>query len=187
MFEARESLVRILRDGQRASEVVTRIRGLVKKAPPEPTTQDINDLMGEVLLLVNDTLTQGKIMAHVQLAPDVSPVLADRVQLQQVILNLVMNGIEAMNEVTDRPRELLVSSRTLENGQVSMIVTDSGIGVDPAFAEQLFDPFFTTKVGGMGIGLSISRSIVESYGGHLWASANDGPGATFHVALPAIS
>jgi signal transduction histidine kinase len=92
-----------------------------------------------------------------------------------------------MNEVTDRPRELLVSSRTLENGQVSMIVTDSGIGVDPAFAEQLFDPFFTTKAGGMGIGLSISRSIVESYGGHLWASANDGPGATFHVALPAIS
>jgi signal transduction histidine kinase len=97
-----------------------------------------------------------------------------------------MNGIEAMNEVTDRPRRLVVSSQVLENGHVSVIVTDSGVGVDPAVAEKVFDPFFTTKDGGMGIGLSISRSIVESYGGHLWTSANEGPGATFHVALPAI-
>jgi signal transduction histidine kinase len=158
----------------------------VKKAPPEPARQDLNDLMGEVLLLVNDALAQGQVMAHVQLARDVPPVLGDRVQLQQVMLNLVMNGIEAMNEVTDRPRELLVSSLVLENGQVSMIVTDSGVGVDPDAVEKLFDPFFTTKPGGMGIGLSISRSIVEGHGGHLWASTNEGPGATFHVALPAF-
>jgi C4-dicarboxylate-specific signal transduction histidine kinase len=165
---------------------VKRIRGLVKKAPPQPTSQDLNDLMGEVLLLVNDALTQRQVTTHVQLTNDVPPVMGDRVQLQQVMLNLVMNGIEAMNEVTDRPRQLVVSSRRLDNGQVALRVTDSGVGVDPAVAEKLFDPFFTTKDGGMGIGLSISRSIVESYGGHLWASPNEGPGATFHVALPAI-
>jgi signal transduction histidine kinase len=186
MVEARDSLNRILRDGQRASAVVKRIRGLVKKTPPQPTGQDLNDLIGEVLLLVNDALTQRKVTTHVQLAHSVPPVLGDRVQLQQVMLNLVMNGIEAMNDVTDRPRNLVVSSRVLDNGQVSIIVTDSGVGVDPAVAEKLFDPFFTTKAGGMGIGLSISRSIVESHGGHLWASTNEGPGATFHVAFPAI-
>jgi C4-dicarboxylate-specific signal transduction histidine kinase len=186
MVEARDSLNRILRDGQRASAVVKRIRGLVKKTPPQPTGQDLNDLIGEVLLLVNDALTQRKVTTHVLLAHSVPPVLGDRVQLQQVMLNLVMNGIEAMNDVTDRPRNLVVSSRVLDNGQVSIIVTDSGVGVDPAVAEKLFDPFFTTKAGGMGIGLSISRSIVESHGGHLWASTNEGPGATFHVAFPAI-
>jgi signal transduction histidine kinase len=108
------------------------------------------------------------------------------VQLQQVILNLVMNGVDAMKERPDGPRSLVVSSRVLDTGEVTMTVQDSGVGVDPAVFDRLFDPFFTTKPEGMGMGLSVSRSIVESHGGHLWASMNQGPGATFHVSLPAI-
>jgi len=107
--------------------------------------------------------------------------------LQQVILNLVMNGIDAVNERRDGSRSLVISTRALDTGEVTMTVRDSGVGVDPAVFDKLFDPFFTTKPDGMGMGLSVSRSIVESHGGRLWASINDGPGATFHVALPALA
>jgi C4-dicarboxylate-specific signal transduction histidine kinase len=184
--EARASVTRIVRDGQRAADVIRRVRALVKKSPPQPTPQDVNDLLGEVLSLLHDALISKRVEADVQLTDDMPAVLGDRVQLQQVILNLVMNGVEAMSAVSDRPRTLVVASRVLETGDVSLTVRDCGIGLDPASAEKVFEPFFTTKVDGMGMGLSVCRSIVQSHGGHLWASMNEGAGATFHVALPAM-
>jgi C4-dicarboxylate-specific signal transduction histidine kinase len=184
--EARASVTRIVRDGQRAADVIRRVRALVKKSPPQQTPQDVNDLLGEVLSLLHDELIDKRVEADVQLADDMPAVLGDRVQLQQVILNLVMNGVEAMSAVSDRPRTLVVASRVLETGDVSLTVRDCGIGLDPASAEKVFEPFFTTKVDGMGMGLSVCRSIVQSHGGHLWASMNEGAGATFHVALPAM-
>jgi signal transduction histidine kinase len=139
-----------------------------------------------VLALVQDSLTRHRIDARANLN-EVPPVLADRVQLQQVILNLVMNGVDAMSEGHGGPRNLVLSTRALDMGEVTMTVQDSGVGVDPAVFDKLFDPFFTTKPEGMGMGLSVSRSIVESHGGRLWASMNDGPGVTFHVSLPTRS
>jgi C4-dicarboxylate-specific signal transduction histidine kinase len=186
MPEAHESVTRILRDGRRAGEVIQRIRALLKKSPPRPTEQNVNEVLGEVLALVQDALTRHRIDARADLG-DVPPVLADRVQLQQVILNLVMNGVDAVNERGDGSRHLVISTRALDTGEVTMTVRDSGVGVDPAVFDKLFDPFFTTKPEGMGMGLSVSRSIVESHGGRLWASMNDGPGATFHIALPRLS
>jgi C4-dicarboxylate-specific signal transduction histidine kinase len=184
--EARDSVTRILRDGSRAGEIIQRIRALLKKTPPKPTEQDVNEVLRDVLALVDDALARQRIDARADLG-DVPLVLADRVQLQQVILNLVMNGIDAVNERRDGPRSLVISTRTLDTGEVTMTVRDSGVGVDPAVFDKLFDPFFTTKPDGLGMGLSVSRSIVESHGGRLWASINDGPGATFHVSLPARS
>jgi C4-dicarboxylate-specific signal transduction histidine kinase len=184
--EARDSVNRILRDGHRAGEVLRRIRELLKKSPPKPTEQDVNGLLRDVLALVHDALAKQRIETHVELA-DVPPVMGDRIQLQQVLLNLVMNGVDAMLERPDGPRSLVVSSRLLDTGEVTMTVQDSGVGVDPAVFDKLFDPFFTTKAEGLGMGLSVSRSIVESHGGHLWASLNEGQGgASFHVSLPGL-
>jgi PAS domain S-box-containing protein len=185
LVEVRETVNRILRDARRAADVIQRIRTLLKKSVVEPTRQDVNDLVREVLALVKNELFTHRIATRVDLTREAPPVLADRVQLQQVILNLVMNGIEAMNKATDRPRSLLVTSRTLHTGEVAVAVQDNGIGISPAVLDQLFNPFFTTKPGGMGMGLSVCRSIVESYGGRLWAEVNKGPGATFEFALPA--
>jgi C4-dicarboxylate-specific signal transduction histidine kinase len=185
--EARETMNHILRDGQRAGDVLRRIRALLKKSPPQPTEQHINELLGEVMPLVRDILLKHGIDARLALADNVPPVKGDRVQLQQVILNLVMNGIEAMHQSADGPRTLVISSRVLETGEVAVTVRDSGVGVEPAVFEKIFDPFFTTKSSGMGMGLSVSRSIVESHGGRLWASRNEGPGVSFHMALPVLA
>lgn len=182
--EARQSVTHIVRDGQRAGDVIRRIRALLKKSPPQPTEQDVNALLGEVMPLVRDALLMEGIDAHLQLTDRLPLVKGDRVQLQQVILNLVMNGIEAMRQSEQGRRTLVISSRVLDSGEVAVTVRDSGVGVEPAVFEKLFEPFFTTKVSGMGMGLSVSRSIVESHGGRLWASRNDGPGVSFHVALP---
>jgi C4-dicarboxylate-specific signal transduction histidine kinase len=182
--EARESVSAMLRDAHRASDVIGRIRSLLKKSEPEPTHQNVNELLREVALLLQDALTRQRVGVTLDLESDVPPVMGDRVQLQQVILNLVMNGVEAMNEVGDRPRQLLISTRAAEQG-VAMTVRDSGVGIDPAVFEKLFEPFFTTKPEGMGMGLSVSRAIVQRHGGRLWASMNEGFGTTFHVALPA--
>jgi C4-dicarboxylate-specific signal transduction histidine kinase len=183
--EARDSVSRILRDGHRAADVITRIRSLLKKSEPEVTPQNVNDLLREVIVLLQDALTRHHVGATLDLAPDLKAVMGDRVQLQQVILNLVMNGVEAMGDVADRPRNLLIATRPADHGGVAVTVRDSGVGIDPAVFEKLFDPFFTTKPEGMGMGLSVSRAIVQRHGGRLWASMNDGPGTTFHVALPA--
>jgi C4-dicarboxylate-specific signal transduction histidine kinase len=186
MTEANESLARILRDCQRAGDVIGRIRSLLKKSPPEPTPQNVNELLGEVVALLRDRLDSHQITAVLNLTPGLPAILGDRVQLQQVILNLILNGVEAMSDVHDRQRSLQIATRALPSGEVSVTVSDSGVGVDPTVFEKLFDAFFTTKAEGMGMGLSVSRAIVQRHGGKLWASMNQGPGTTFHVALPAF-
>jgi signal transduction histidine kinase len=177
----------IVRDGQRAGDVIRRIRALLKKSPPEPTEQHVNELLGEVMPLVRDALLKENIEARLELADKLPAVKGDRVQLQQVILNLVMNGIEAMHHSSRGPRTLVIASRVLDTNEVAVTVSDSGVGVEPAVFEKIFDPFFTTKPSGMGMGLSVSRSIAESHGGRLWASHNDGPGVSFHLALPVLA
>jgi PAS domain S-box-containing protein len=181
--EARDAVGRILRDGNRASDVITRIRALVRKADEEKAQLDMNHAIQEVAALTQGEVGRNRVALRMELAADVPPVLGDRVQLQQVILNLVMNGVEAMASVADRPRELLIYSRQHESDKVLVAVQDSGIGIDRQNLEKVFNAFYTTKSQGMGMGLAISRSIVENHGGQLWAVPNDGPGATFQFTL----
>ena len=181
--EAREAVMRIVHDGNRASDVITRIRTLVQKTEPEKVRLDINQTVQEVVMLMQNEAVRKGVALRMDLAADVPPVLGDRVQLQQVILNLVMNGVEATASLADRPQELLVRSRQDEPGHVLVAVRDTGVGIDRQNLEKIFDPFYTTKAQGMGMGLAISRSIVEHHGGRLWAVPNDGPGATFQFTL----
>jgi len=181
--EAREAVGRIIRDGKRASDVIGRIRALVKKSGTEQVRLDINEVIQEVVGLIQTEIPKNGVVLRMELAPDLPRVLGDRVQLQQVILNLVMNGIEAMSAVTDRSRDLLLRSRQYESDKVLIAVQDSGIGLQLESLDHLFEAFFTTKPKGMGMGLAISRSIVENHGGRLWAVANDGPGAMFQFTL----
>jgi signal transduction histidine kinase len=182
--EARDAMESIIKDGKRAGEVIRHIRALSKKADPQKAPLDVNDVLNEVIALVQRELFRHRVSLRMELAPDVPVVLADRVQLQQVIINLVMNGIEAMQPVTDRPRELVIRSHQDEAHQVLVTVKDCGVGISAETADRLFDAFFTTKSSGMGMGLSICRSIIEAHGGRLSVSANVGPGATFQFALP---
>jgi len=182
--EARDAVDRILRDGNRASDVISRIRALVRKADEEKERLDINHAIQEVAALTQGEVGRNRVALRMDLATDIPPLLGDRVQLQQVILNLVMNGVEAMASVADRPRELLIRSRQHESDKVLVAVRDSGIGIDRQNIEEIFNAFYTTKSQGMGMGLAISRSIIENHGGRLWAVANDGSGVTFEFALP---
>jgi C4-dicarboxylate-specific signal transduction histidine kinase len=181
--EAREAARDIVRDGTRAGEVITRIRTLLRKTETEKTPLDINRTIQEVILLTQNEAARKRVELRIELAADLPPVLGDRVQLQQVILNLVMNGVEAMASVTDRPRELFICSHSHESDQVLVSVQDSGVGIDLANMEELFSAFYTTKAQGLGMGLAISRSIVEDHGGKLWAVPNDCPGTTFQFTL----
>ena len=181
--EARDAISRIVRDGNRASDVIRRIRALVKKGDTEKTLLDINEVIQEVVSLTQSEIQKSGVVLKMNLAVDLPRILGDRIQLQQVILNLVINGIEAMNTVTDRPREMVIRSSAQESDKVLVAVQDSGIGLDAQNLEKIFDTFYTTKSQGMGMGLAISRSIVESHGGRLWAVPNDGPGATFQFTL----
>jgi PAS domain S-box-containing protein len=183
--EARGAVARIIRDGNRASEVIRRLRALTKKTDPQKTPLDINDVVHDVVALVQREVLSHRVRLRFDLDADLPPVFGDRVQLQQVIINLMMNGIEAMAGVTERPRELLIRSRRHEDGHVLVAVQDSGIGIDSEHLDRLFTAFFTTKTDGMGMGLSICRSIVEAHGGEMWVSPNDGPGATFHFTVQA--
>lgn len=177
--EAREAVQRIIRDGKRASDVIARIRNLSKKSGTEKEPVDLNEAIEEVLALAEGEIRRARVAIRTELARDVPPVLGDRVQLQQVVLNLVLNGIEAMSAVADRPRELVIRTEKDETDQVRVAVRDSGVGLDQQNMNRIFDAFYTTKRGGMGMGLSICRSIIENHGGRLWAIANDGPGTTF--------
>ena len=176
----------IIDDGNRASEVIRRVRSLANKSSLEKGPLDINDVIREAITLVQRELTRHRVSLRMELAPALPMILGDRVQLQQVIINLVMNGIEAMQSVTDRPRELVVRSGQDEPGQVLISVTDCGVGISAENADRLFNAFFTTKSSGMGMGLSICRSIVEAHDGRLWATANVPHGATFQFTLPVM-
>ncbi len=182
--EARRSVERIVKDAKRAAEVIRRVRALLNKADTQKAPLNVNDVVKEVIALVQRELLSHRVSPRMELAPALPLVLADRVQLQQVIINLVMNGIEAMQPVTDRPRELVIRSHQDEAHQVLVTVKDCGVGISAENADRLFNAFFTTKSSGMGMGLSICRSIIEAHGGRVWAAPNLPRGTTFHFTLP---
>jgi two-component system, LuxR family, sensor kinase FixL len=182
----RRALEEIVADGTRASAIITRIRAFIKKAPAEKNRLDVNEVIGEVLVMMGHGFEENRILLQSELAQALPPVLGDRVQLQQVLLNLIMNGLEAMTAVTNRPRTLWVHSRIDESGDILVAVRDSGTGLGSE-SDRVFTPFFTTKANGMGMGLSISRSLIESHGGRLWSSPNSPHGAIFSFTLPAAA
>jgi PAS domain S-box-containing protein len=182
--EAREALSRIIRDANRASDVIARVRTLTRKTTTEKVLLDINDAIEDVIAIVQGEMRRDGVTLRIKLARDLPRVLGDRVQLQQVMLNLIMNGIEATSPVGDRPRDLVVTTQVDGADGLHVSVEDSGVGLEPRNAQRIFEAFYTTKSEGMGMGLSISRSIIESHKGRLWATPNDGPGATLHFTLP---
>src|SRR5882762_1942158 len=182
--EARSAVDWIVNEGNRASEVIRRVRALANKTDIEKVPLDVNDVVREAIALVQHELTSHRVSLRMELAPALPMILGDRVQLQQVIINLVMNGVEAMQSVTDQPGELAIGSHQNETRQVLVSVTDSGVGISAEHADRLFNAFFTTKSSGMGMGLSICRSIIEAHGGRMSAVNNVGPGATFQFVLP---
>jgi C4-dicarboxylate-specific signal transduction histidine kinase len=182
--EARQAIARIIRDGHRASDVIGRVRALVKKSPPRQDPLDINEVILEVIALTRSEAQRNRVSLETQLADNVPCIPGDRIQLQQVILNLLVNAIEAMSGVGEGPGQLSVSTCKDESQGIRVIVQDSGPGLDPESLAHLFDPFYTTKPEGMGMGLAISRSIIEAHGGRLWATANGGKGAMFQFTLP---
>jgi signal transduction histidine kinase len=182
--EAREALASIVYDGKRAGDVIERMRALIKKAPPRKDGLDINDVILGVCALIRGELAKNGVSLRTQLADGLPLTQGDRVQLQQVMLNLIMNAIEAMSAVSQGSRELLIGTSTDASGAVRITVQDSGPGLNPETFDHLFDPFYTTKANGMGMGLSICRSIVEAHDGRIWASPTAGSGSTFHFILP---
>jgi C4-dicarboxylate-specific signal transduction histidine kinase len=181
---ARDAVSRIVRDAHRAGDVIQSLRALTKKSGPQLTRLDIHDAIEEVLALTRGELHRHGVVLHTDLAAGDRPVLGDKVQLQQVLLNLIMNAIQAMGTVTDRRRELTVSVARAEPDHVQVAVADTGPGLDPTTAQRIFEPFFTTKSDGLGMGLSISRSIIEAHGGHLWVSPRPPHGTAFHFTIP---
>jgi PAS domain S-box-containing protein len=184
---ARETARRTIRDGNRASEVITRLRALYGKKDPTIESVDLNEATREVVALTLSDLQRNSVLVQQELADGLPPVEGNRVQLQQVILNLLRNASDAMSAVDDRPRQLLVRTEIDEDDQVRLMVKDAGVGFAPQGSDQLFESFYTTKSDGMGIGLSVSRSIIESHHGRLWAALNSGPGATFSFSIPRAS
>ena len=185
--EVRGAVVDVISNGRRASDIIQRLRALSRKTETQKAALDINEAIREVMPLVQQKVLNHRVSLNLDLAPTLPAVLGDRVQLQQVILNLIVNGMEAMATVADRPRKIVVSSQLEDSSQVLVAVENSGVGIDPENTKQLYDAFFTTKSSGMGMGLSICRSIIENHGGKLWASTNAGPGATFQFHLGAVS
>lgn len=181
---ARETAKRTIRDGHRASEVIARLRALFSRKGSTTEAVDLNEATREVIALSRSELQRGRVVLRLELADALPTVTGDRVQLQQVILNLLRNACDAMIGVDDRPRQLVIRTERDEGGPVLLAVRDVGVGFEPQGVDKLFAPFYTTKDGGMGIGLSVSRSIIESHQGRLWATPNDGPGATFSFSIP---
>lgn len=183
MGEARQAASRVVKDATRAAEVISRIRQLFKKGTPQSEWVDMNEVIREMLALVIGDMSRLSISVRIELADDLPQIAGDRVQLQQVLMNLMMNGIDAMKD-SNGTRELLVNSQRADNQQITVTISDTGPGLPREHAEKIFNAFFTTKPHGTGMGLRISRSIVESHGGRLWASHNSPRGASFHVTLP---
>jgi signal transduction histidine kinase len=181
---ARETLRRTIRDGHRAAEVIARLRALFSRKEPASEPVDLNEATREVVALTLSELQRHRVVLRTELAEDLPIVIGDQVQLQQVVLNLLLNASEAMSDIDDRPRELLVRSGPDGPDRVRLDVQDAGTGISPENVPRMFDAFYTTKSGGMGIGLSVSRSIIESHQGRLVAMSNDGPGATFSFSIP---
>jgi C4-dicarboxylate-specific signal transduction histidine kinase len=185
LVQIREALEDIASDGNRASQVIARIRSLLRKRQPEQTPLDLSEVARDVIDLVAHEVQQKQVTLHAELGTGLPLVAGDRVQLQQVLLNLVMNSIDAMNGIKDREPELKVKTEPFQGDALAM-VSDCGVGIDMSMADNLFKPFHTTKPGGMGMGLAISRSIIESHRGKLWAEPNQRAGVTFKFTLPAI-
>ena len=183
--EARAAATRIVKDGMRAAEIISRTRLLFKKGAPQRELVDVNEAIREMIVLLRSEATRYKILVRTELA-ELPQVMGDRVQLQQVMMNLIMNSIDAM-KVVDGTRELIIKSERGEDEQVLVSISDTGVGLPPQQADQIFKAFFTTKAQGTGMGLRISRSIVESHGGRLWAANNSPRGASFHFALPSTA
>jgi C4-dicarboxylate-specific signal transduction histidine kinase len=181
--KARRATERIIRDAKRASEVVERVRNLAKKAPLQRTWVNLNETVEETISLATRELSQNSVSLETQLAKNLPRVWADRIQLQQVILNLIINACEALTTVENEPRKLFVSTAS-EVGGAALTVRDSGFGIDPQEIEAVFEAFRTTKPGGMGMGLAVSRSIIEGHGGRLWAEPNEPRGAIFKFTIP---
>jgi signal transduction histidine kinase len=184
---ARETARRTIRDGHRASDVITRLRALFGKKGAATESVDLNEATREVMALSLTELRRSRVIPRLELADDLPPVAGDRVQLQQVILNLLLNALDAMSGVGESSTPLIIRTARDEDERVRLSVRDAGVGFDPQTADRLFEAFYTTKSDGMGIGLSVSRSIIESHQGRLWATPNDGPGATFSFSIPRAS
>ena len=183
--EARKAAMRIVQDQTRAAEIISRIRLLFKKDTAQRELVDINEIIREMIVLLHGETTRYLITLRTKLAEDLPQVMGDRVQLQQVMMNLTMNGIDAMTDV-DGTRELVINLQPAADGHHMVSISDTGIGLPPERADRIFDAFYTTKPHGTGMGLRISRSIVESHGGRLWAGENTPRGASFHFTLPTV-
>ena len=181
--QARRATAAIVKDGRLAADIIDRLRSLYKKTPPQRESVHLNEIIGEMVLLLRSEANEYAVSIRMDLAADLPKITADRVQLQQVLMNLMLNGIDAMKNVEGR-RELAISSQRAEDGQLQVSVSDTGVGLPPQQENQIFDAFFTTKPHGTGMGLRISRAIIESHGGRLWAAANSPRGATFYFTLP---
>jgi C4-dicarboxylate-specific signal transduction histidine kinase len=182
--EVRESAALVVKDGLRASEIIDRIRALIKKAPPRKDPLGINEAIVEVIGLTHSEAVKNGVSVRTQLAEGLPLIRGDRVQLQQVILNLILNAVQAMSGVSERSRELVIGTGQDALGAVLVTVQDSGPGLNPESVDSVFDAFYTTKPQGMGMGLSICRSVVDAHGGRIWASRTAGPGATIQFTLP---
>jgi C4-dicarboxylate-specific signal transduction histidine kinase len=180
--EARHAASRIVKAATRAGEIISRIQQAFKKGIPQRALVDVNEVIREMITLLHGEATRHSVSVRMEL-PDLPQVMADRVQLQQVLMNLMINGMDAMKDV-DGTRELIICSQQAEDGQLMISVSDTGVGLPPQQADHIFNAFFTTKPQGTGMGLRISRSIVESHGGRLWAGAHSPRGASFHLTLP---
>ena len=182
----REAVRRAMRDGDRASQVVTRLRALFSNKEPTFEPVDLNEAAREVIALSLGEIQNTRVILRTELGNDLPCVSADRIQLQQVILNLLRNALDAMSTIDDRPRDLLISTLGEEDDLVRLSVKDVGVGFDPHSMNKLFEAFYSTKNAGMGVGLAVSRSIIDSHHGHLWTVLNDGPGATFSFSVPSV-
>ena len=182
--EATQAVEAIIRDGTRASSVLVRIRGLLRRGERLRERLDVNDVIREVIALLDGELRRNAISLQTDMPEKLPPVVVDRVLLQQVILNLIVNAMEAMRTVSDRVRVLRIQTEEQPSGSIVVLLQDSGVGVDPEHSSRMFEAFYTTKVQGIGMGLTISRSIIEAHGGRLWAVANNGPGSSFRFTLP---